>query len=173
MRRVIAVPLMLLALSQPSTPDDSVRNSATKPRRSPTRRREEPIQFVVQQFTPVPAIASSLPGDILPGAVAQEFELFRLGLKTSPAWRRHRRDWVLRSTEPVVRCATVSPAVGGVTAMTEIRAGYRDEAGRFRELSGGTLYICFQLRPHTCQVQIPPQANVVSRRAPIPLFGAV
>ena len=56
--------------------------------------------------------------------------------------------------------------------MTEVRAGYRDEEGRFHELNGGTLYHLFSIPDHFCQVQIPPEANVVARRAVIPLFGA-
>ena len=56
--------------------------------------------------------------------------------------------------------------------MTEMRGGYRDEDGKFTALNGGTLYHLFSIPPHRCQVQIPPEANVIARRAPIPLFGA-
>jgi CxxC motif-containing protein (DUF1111 family) len=54
----------------------------------------------------------------------------------------------------------------------EVRGGYRDEDGKFHALNGGTLYHLFSTPPHRCQVQIPPEANVIARRAPIPLFGA-
>jgi CxxC motif-containing protein (DUF1111 family) len=64
------------------------------------------------------------------------------------------------------------PAIGGVSTMTEVRGGYRDEDGKFHALNGGTLYHLFSTPPHRCQVQIPPEANVIARRAPIPLFGA-
>ena len=64
------------------------------------------------------------------------------------------------------------PAIGGVSTMTEVRGGYRDEDGKFTALNGGTLYHLFSTPPHRCQVQIPPEANVIARRAPIPLFGA-
>src|SRR5206468_1738046 len=46
------------------------------------------------------------------------------------------------------------------------------EDGRFTALEGGTLFHLFSIPPHTCQVQIPAAANVIARRAPIPLFGA-
>jgi CxxC motif-containing protein (DUF1111 family) len=59
-----------------------------------------------------------------------------------------------------------------VSSITEVRAGYRDEDGQFHELNGGTLYHLFSTPPHTCQVRIPAEANVIARRAPIPLFGA-
>jgi CxxC motif-containing protein (DUF1111 family) len=39
-------------------------------------------------------------------------------------------------------------------------------------LNGGTLYHLFSIPNHLCQVQIPQEANVIARRAPIPLFGA-
>ncbi len=65
-----------------------------------------------------------------------------------------------------------APAVGGVTAMTEIRAGRREDNGSFTELRGGTLFHLFSNPEHGCQVEIPREANVIARRAPTPLFGA-
>jgi CxxC motif-containing protein (DUF1111 family) len=56
--------------------------------------------------------------------------------------------------------------------MTEVRAGYRDADGKFSAMNGGTLYHLFSTPPHRCQAQIPIEANVIARRAPIPLFGA-
>src|SRR5262249_23767414 len=35
-----------------------------------------------------------------------------------------------------------------------------------------TLYHLFSTPPHTCQVHVPAEVNVMGRRAPIPLFGA-
>lgn len=64
------------------------------------------------------------------------------------------------------------PAVGGVSTMTEVRAGHVDEDGKFTELLGGTLFHLFSVPDHRCQVQVPSGANVMARRAPIPLFGA-
>jgi CxxC motif-containing protein (DUF1111 family) len=113
-----------------------------------------------------------LPGSPLPGLTATEQELFRLGLEDfkevetaedglGPAFNGN----------SCASCHSV-PAVGGITAMTEVRGGYRDEEGRFTALHGGTLYHLFSTPPHRCQVQIPPEANVIARRAPIPVFGA-
>lgn len=113
-----------------------------------------------------------MPGSPLPGLSAQELELFRTGLEDfsevesagdglGPAFN---------GTSCAV-CHSV-PAIGGITSMTEIRAGHRDEDGKFSELSGGTLFHMFSIPGHRCQVQIPEEANVIARRAPIPLFGA-
>jgi CxxC motif-containing protein (DUF1111 family) len=112
------------------------------------------------------------PGSPLPGITAQELELFRLG----------RADFVEVETaddglgpafngNSCAVCHSV-PTVGGISAMTEVRGGYRDEGGKFHALNGGTLYHLFSLPDHRCQVQIPIEANVIGRRAPIPLFGA-
>jgi CxxC motif-containing protein (DUF1111 family) len=112
------------------------------------------------------------PGSPLPGITAHELELFRLG----------REDFVeVESADDGLgpafngnSCAICHsvPAVGGISAMTEIRGGYRDENGKFHALNGGTLYHLFSIPDHRCQVQIPAEANVIGRRAPIPLFGA-
>jgi len=113
-----------------------------------------------------------VPGSSLPGLTGTELELFRLGLE----------DFVEVETaedglgpafngNSCAVCHSV-PAVGGISAMTEVRGGYRDENGSFTALNGGTLYHLFSIPDHQCQVQIPPEANVIGRRAPIPLFGA-
>jgi CxxC motif-containing protein (DUF1111 family) len=64
------------------------------------------------------------------------------------------------------------PAIGGISSITEVRAGHVDEEGKFTELNGGTLFHLFSIPDHRCQVQIPDEANVISRRMPIPVFGA-
>src|SRR5262249_59090740 len=64
------------------------------------------------------------------------------------------------------------PAVGGTGTMVEMRAGYRDEAGRFHAPPGGTLMHLFSVPPHNCQVSVYDEANVVGKRISIPLFGA-
>jgi CxxC motif-containing protein (DUF1111 family) len=112
------------------------------------------------------------PGSPLPGITPTEFELFRMG----------REDFIEVETAddglgPAFNgtsCAVCHsvPAIGGISTMTEVRGGYRDENGKFTELNGGTLYHLFSIPSHRCQVQIPPEANVIARRAPIPLFGA-
>jgi CxxC motif-containing protein (DUF1111 family) len=115
---------------------------------------------------------SLAPGSTLPGISPMEAELFRIGLE----------DFLeVESAEEGLgpafngrSCAEChnQPAVGGASVMTETRAGFVDEHGRFRALNGDTLYQLFSVPPHRCQVQIPVEANVIARRAPIPLFGA-
>ena len=56
--------------------------------------------------------------------------------------------------------------------MTELRGGFRDAVGTFHVVGGTTLFQMFSLPDHRCQAVIPPEANVIARRAPIPLFGA-
>lgn len=65
-----------------------------------------------------------------------------------------------------------TPAVGGVSPVSEIRIGYVDEEGEFHVLGGDTLYHLFALPNQECQPMIPKEANVIARRIPIPLFGA-
>jgi CxxC motif-containing protein (DUF1111 family) len=112
------------------------------------------------------------PGSPLPGITPMEQELFRLGLADftevetaedglGPAFNGN----------SCASCHSV-PAIGGISAMTEIRGGYRDADGKFTALYGGTLYHLFSIPPHTCQVRMPAEVNVVGRRAPIPLFGS-
>lgn len=59
-----------------------------------------------------------------------------------------------------------------MSTITEVRAGHQDDDGVFHELEGGTLFHLFSTPPHTCQPKIPAEANVIAKRAPIPLFGA-
>jgi CxxC motif-containing protein (DUF1111 family) len=113
-----------------------------------------------------------LPGSPLRGITPSEFELFRMG----------REDFTEVETPeeglgPAFNGASCAvchsiPAIGGVSTITEVRGGYRDEDGTFHALNGGTLYHLFSIPDHRCQVQIPVEANVIGRRAPIPLFGA-
>lgn len=120
----------------------------------------------------LPGGQAVLPGSPLPGITAYEFELFRLGLDDftevetpedglGPAFNGN----------SCAQCHSV-PAIGGVSSITEIRAGHRDENGNFTTLNGGTLFHLFSVPNHTCQVHIPAEANVIARRAAIPLFGA-
>jgi CxxC motif-containing protein (DUF1111 family) len=66
------------------------------------------------------------------------------------------------------------PAIGGGGVMLEMRAAYRDEANTLRGLNaaGDTLMHMFSTPNHSCQAVMPDEANVVARRAPVPLFGA-
>ena len=113
-----------------------------------------------------------LPGDPLPGITAGDFERFRIGLEdfTEVETAEEGLGPAFNGTSCAV-CHSV-PAIGGISTMTEVRGGYRDEDGTFTELNGGTLYHLFSIPNHLCQVQIPAEANVIARRAPIPLFGA-
>ena len=116
--------------------------------------------------------SSQPPGSPLPGLSPREFELFRLGLEdfTEVETPEDGLGPAFNGASCAV-CHSV-PAIGGISSMTEVRAGYRDPNGRFTPLNGGTLYHLFSIPDHRCQVQIPPEANVIARRAPIPVFGA-
>ena len=114
----------------------------------------------------------SQPGNPLPGLTADEFELFRIGLG----------DFVevedaAEGLGPVFNglgCAQchATPAIGGVSPVSEVRIGHVDEEGNFTMLGGDTLYHLFALPNQECQPAIPREANVIARRVPIPLFGA-
>lgn len=113
-----------------------------------------------------------LPGDPLPGITGSEFELFRMGLEdfTEVETAEDGLGPTFNGTSCAV-CHSV-PAIGGMSSITELRAGYVDEEGKFTELNGGTLFHLFSTPDHRCQVQIPSEANVIARRMPIPVFGA-
>ena len=116
--------------------------------------------------------SDSLPGGPLEGITAGEFELFRLGLEDFSSV-----ETAADGLGPAFNASGCSachniPAIGGFGIITEVRAGRRDEEGRFTPLEGGTLFHLFSLPPHTCQARIPPEANVIARRISIPLFGA-
>lgn len=113
-----------------------------------------------------------LPGDPLLNVTPGEFELFRIGLEdfTEVETAEDGLGPAFNGTSCAV-CHSV-PAIGGISSVTEIRAGYRDEDGNFSELNGGTLFHLFSTPNHRCQVQIPEEANVIARRLPIPVFGA-
>jgi CxxC motif-containing protein (DUF1111 family) len=113
-------------------------------------------------------------GEPLAGITTAQFEEFRLGLddflevETSedglgPAFN---------GTSCAV-CHNV-PVVGGGGVIGEIRAAGRDASGRPVPLSpdGETLFQLFSIPTHGCQVIIPPEAVIIARRIPIPLFGA-
>ena len=115
-----------------------------------------------------------LPGDPLPGLTPVEFEAFMLGLDDflevedageglGPAYNH----------TSCAGCHNV-PAIGGVAPMITTRAGIRDAGGSFRDIdpARGSLFQLFSIPTHECQSVIPPEANVITQRAPIPLFGA-
>src|SRR5258705_844181 len=118
--------------------------------------------------------ARPLPGDPLSGITAGEFEEFRLGLDdfTSVETPEDGLGPAFNGSSCAV-CHSV-PAIGGAGVVAEVRAARRDEHGEFVELapSSGSLFQIFSIPTHTCQPVIPPEANVIARRVPIPLFGA-
>src|SRR6185295_11720645 len=115
-----------------------------------------------------------LPGDPLPGINGSELEEFRLGLEdfTEVETVEDGLGPAFNGSSCAV-CHSV-PAIGGAGVVTEVRAARRDEQGEFVELvpTSGSLFQIFSIPTHTCQPIIPPEANVISRRVPIPLFGA-
>jgi CxxC motif-containing protein (DUF1111 family) len=118
--------------------------------------------------------ARPLPGDPLPGITAGDFEDFRLGLDdfTEVETVEEGLGPAFNGSSCAV-CHSV-PAIGGAGVVAEVRAARRDEHGEFIELAptSGSLFQIFSIPTHTCQPVIPPEANVISRRVPIPLFGA-
>ena len=115
-----------------------------------------------------------LPGDPLPGITAGDFEEFRLGLEdfTEVETAEEGLGPAFNGASCAV-CHSV-PSIGGAGVVAEVRAARRDDHGEFVELvpTSGSLFQIFSIPPHTCQPVIPPEANVISRRVPIPLFGA-
>jgi CxxC motif-containing protein (DUF1111 family) len=114
----------------------------------------------------------SQPGNPLPGITSGEFELFRAGL--ADFVEVEEADEGLGPAFNGLGCAQchATPAIGGISPVSEVRVGYMDENGNFTVLGGDTLYHLFSLPNHECQPAIPREANVMARRIPIPLFGA-
>jgi CxxC motif-containing protein (DUF1111 family) len=144
------------------------------PRRARARAARVAAGAPSQPLSPAAAAQGrpSQPGNPLPGISADEFELFRIGLG----------DFVEvedagEGLGPVFNglgCAQchATPAIGGISPVSEVRIGYLDGDGNFTVLGGDTLYHLFALPNQECQPAIPPEANVIARRIPIPLFGA-
>jgi CxxC motif-containing protein (DUF1111 family) len=114
------------------------------------------------------------PGDPIPGISATDFSEFRLGLEdfTEVETTEEGLGPAFNGTS-CAACHNV-PAVGGGGLILETRAGYRDDDNRHFGLNeaGDTLVHLFSIPNHTCQPIMPDGANVIARRAPIPLFGA-
>ncbi len=110
----------------------------------------------------------------LAGITAVEFSEFRLGLDDFSEVETAEEG--LGPAFNGTSCAVCHnlPAIGGGGVITELRAGYRDEAGATRGLNpaGDTLIHMLSTPSHGCQPVIPDDVTVVARRAPIPLFGA-
>jgi CxxC motif-containing protein (DUF1111 family) len=116
----------------------------------------------------------AVPGDPLPGVTPVEFEEFRLGL--DDFLEVEMADDGLGPAFNGTSCAVCHsvPAIGGTSAVSEIRAGRRGARGEFLALddTGDTLLHLFSLPSHSCQPIIPPEATIIARRVPIPVFGA-
>ncbi len=114
------------------------------------------------------------PGDPLPGVSAAEFEEFRLGL--DDFLEVETAEEGLGPAFNGTSCAACHsvPAVGGMSAIAEVRAGRRAPDGSFVGLddSGESLVHLFSLPGHGCQPVIPADATIIVRRIPIPVFGA-
>jgi CxxC motif-containing protein (DUF1111 family) len=125
------------------------------------------VLLVAQTHVPVP-------GDPLPGVTAIEFEEFRLGL--DDFLEVEAADEGLGPAFNGTSCAVCHsvPAVGGGSAISEIRAGRRGPRGEFIALDEGgeSLFHLFSLPSHACQPVIPAEATIIARRIPIPVFGA-
>jgi CxxC motif-containing protein (DUF1111 family) len=115
--------------------------------------------------------SQTVTGDPLPGITPTEFLEFRRGLEDFRAVEEAEEGLgpLFNGTGCAV-CHNV-PAIGGSSPMTELRGGYRDDSGKFHVVGGTTLFQMFSLPDHRCQAVIPVEANVIARRAPIPLFG--
>lgn len=114
------------------------------------------------------------PGDPLAGITAAEFSEFRLGL--DDFLEVEASDEGLGPAFNGTSCAVCHnvPAVGGMGTIAELRAAKRNDAGEFEALyeGGETLFQLFSVPGHSCQPQVPEEANVFARRIPIPVFGA-
>jgi CxxC motif-containing protein (DUF1111 family) len=113
-------------------------------------------------------------GEPLAGITSHQLEEFRLGLDDFLEVETSEEGLgpAFNGTSCAV-CHNV-PVVGGAGTIGEIRAAGRDGSGRPVPLSadGETLFQLFSTPLHGCQVQLPPEAVIIARRIPIPLFGA-
>ena len=116
---------------------------------------------------------SVVPGVPLAGLTPPEFSEFRLGLEdfTEVEAAEEGLGPAFNGTSCAV-CHNL-PSIGGGGVILELRAGYREETGETRGLNPAddTLIHMLSVPNHGCQPQMPPDVNVIARRAPIPLFG--
>ena len=111
-------------------------------------------------------------GDPLPGITPREFEEFRLGMDDFKEIEQPSEGLgPLFNGAGCAACHNV-PVIGGMTPMTEMRAGHRDADGKFHVVGFTTLFQMFSIPDHRCQAVMPPEVNVIARRMPIPLFGS-
>ncbi len=129
---------------------------------------------VITAWLPRPARAQRLvlPGNPLQGITIEEFERFRLGLEDFIEVEDAAEGLGPAYNGTGCSACHNSPAIGGISPVSEVRAGRLDAEGNFEVLGGGTLFHIFSIPDHSCQPIIPPEANVVTKRVPSPLFGA-
>ena len=120
-------------------------------------------------------VSAQLPvgaGNPLPGITPSEFEAFRIGIDDFVEIEQPGEGLgPLFNGAGCAACHNV-PVIGGMTPMTEMRAGHRDADGKFHVVGFTTLFQMFSIPDHRCQAVMPPEVNVIARRMPIPLFGA-
>ena len=118
-----------------------------------------------------PLVVGTHYGEPIQGINGTEFELFRMGLEDFLEVEDAQEGLgPLYNGRSCAECHAI-PRIGGVSALSEFRAGTLNPDGTFQEPPGGTLIHLFSIPPHEAQAVIPPDANVVARRRPIPLFG--
>ena len=155
-----------------------MRRDHTLPLRRPRRRTWHAVgalaALALSGATAAGQVRVPLPGDPLPGLTPAEFEEFRIGL--DDFLEVETADEGLGPAYNGTSCGACHsvPAVGGTGSVAEVRAARRGPAGEFVPLdpSGESLFQLFSVPGHACQPAIPPDATVVARRVPIPLFGA-
>ena len=155
-----------------------MRRDHTLPLRRPRRRTRHAVgalaALALSGATAAGQVRVPLPGDPLPGLTPAEFEEFRIGL--DDFLEVETADEGLGPAYNGTSCGACHsvPAVGGTGSVAEVRAARRGPAGEFVPLdpSGESLFQLFSVPGHACQPAIPPDATVVARRVPIPLFGA-
>jgi CxxC motif-containing protein (DUF1111 family) len=119
-------------------------------------------------------VRTPMPGDPLPGVTPVEFEEFRIGLDDFLEVETAAEGLgpAFNATSCAI-CHSV-PAIGGTSLISEVRAGRRGPRGEFIALyeDGESLFHLFSVPSHACQPVIPPDATIIARRVPIPVFGA-
>ena len=77
------------------------------------------------------------------------------------------------------RSATTCRRSVATSLVSEVRAAYRDENGEIHQLTAARRLgsstrssTSSRTRTHGCQPVMPPEANIIARRVPIPIFGA-
>ena len=150
-------------------PGPTARAADTQRRLSPPTRL---VQSSARNLNGAPAGRPSQPGNPLPGITEQEFEFFRIGLDDFLEVEDAAEG--LGPAFNGLSCAQchATPAIGGISPVSEVHAGHVDQNGNFTVLGGDTMFHLFSLPVQECQPRVPQEANVFARRIPIPLFGA-